>query len=275
MEASELIAGLRGSLDSSAALIARLESDLEAKTSEPRRAVPPALQLAAKKEGVNAELSQLLADAPAEKAAGDAGSASHNMVAILQAQRDRYKEKLAAAEGELMGAQKQVAALTLDKERLQKDNVELYGKIKYLQTFGRTSAKASESAAWDEEFSLGGGAEVISSIRRVASESVEIKYKNIYESKINPFAQFSNLEKQRKLGELSAADRLVLNTVTACVSSPAGRSFILVYIGVMHILVFATLYFVAHRTHHDCPPCSHAAASLANALLSKGAATPS
>lgn len=168
-----------------------------------------------------------------------------------------------------MAAQKQVSSLTLDKERLEKDNVELFGKIKYLQTFGLHRQRREPEAGgdpWDEESVGGGEAEVVQSYRHVA-ESVEIKYRSLYESRMNPFAQFSHLEKQRKVSELTVADRLVLNTVSSIVSSAAGRKGLLAYIALMHVLVFVTLYFTAHRVHHECPPCIHSAATALHNVL--------
>lgn len=91
------------------------------------------------------------------------------------------------------------------------------------------------------------------------SNNAESKYQNLYEAKLNPFAEFSHQEKQRKLQELSVGDRLILSTTMTCVSSHTGRSVMLVYLASMHLLVFFTVYYVAH--HHPealvCPPCHH------------------
>ena len=235
----------------SRALVAKLEADLEALGQADDR-----------KQSSLADLSTLI-DVAAPSVAVSASKAAElaeaskaaSMASILQGQRDRYKARLAQSEEEVRSLQQQLSAARQERERLQKDNVELYAKIRYLQTYGQT--KSNDKFRLDEE--SGGHAEV--SFRHVTSEAVEVKYRGIYESRLSPFEQFSQLEKQRKVAELSAADRLVLNTVTACVASPAGRSAMLAYIAVMHVLVFVTLYFTAHRVHHECPPCIHSAAS--------------
>jgi homeobox protein cut-like len=166
--------------------------------------------------------------------------------------------------------QKQVSALSSDRDRLQKDNLELFGKIRYLQTYGQQGKSRSE-LEWDEEDRGGSNNHNNNemSYRQVNTESVEIKYRSMYETRLNPFAQFSAGELKRKVGELNVADRLLLNTVTACVSSASGRLALLVYVALMHMLVFCTVYFAAHRVHHECPPCFHSAD-----LLRAGAATP-
>lgn len=86
-----------------------------------------------------------------------------------------------------------------------------------------------------------------------SSGTDDSKYKSMYEERLNPFnevsahgddfdavncslmmmlmlmlmmlvlMQFSQMEKQRKLQELSVGDRLVLQTTLTCVSSHAGR----------------------------------------------------
>jgi hypothetical protein len=53
---------------------------------------------------------------------------------------------------------------------------------------------------------------------------VEGRYHQLYEQRMNPFAEFSQHEKQRKLQELSVADRIVLNTTMAIVSHQIGRT---------------------------------------------------
>ena len=65
----------------------------------------------------------------------------------------------------------------------------------------------------------------------------DVRYSQMYEQTTNPFAQFSEYEKNRKLAELSVAERIVLNTMLAIVSNKTGRSFMLFYFGAMHVLV--------------------------------------
>jgi len=83
---------------------------------------------------------------------------------------------------------------------------------------------------------------------------VERRYGALYEQKMNPFAEFSQIEKQRRLQELSVADRIVLNTTLAFVSSHTGRSFLVVYLSLMHLLVFFIIYWQTHQHHHGCDP---------------------
>lgn len=50
------------------------------------------------------------------------------------------------------------------------------------------------------------------------------------------------------------ADRIVLNTTLAIVTNHTGRSVLMVYLGLMHLLVFITIYYSAHSVHYGCDP---------------------
>lgn len=99
--------------------------------------------------------------------------------------------------------------------------------------------------------------------------------------------QFSQHERQRKMRELPVADRIVLNTTMALVSSANGRRcvsealatpssvshvhslfhmlylgvfcscccrFMLIYLGLMHLMVFGIIYYSTHHVHGGCDP---------------------
>ena len=49
------------------------------------------------------------------------------------------------------------------------------------------------------------------------------------------------------------------NTVVALLSSTAGRLFVIAYMAAMHLLVFVSSYYIAHK--HDCPALTPARAA--------------
>ena len=285
-EAEEVvIPGLEVALAKQTLLVGRLEADLE---SFARGGATSGTLAMKKREGGKGRqgddfsvmaLSRALEDnssisisssgVTTSKTTTSAAQESGNMSAILQTQRDRYKEKLAVCEDECVSLRQQLAMAVQEKERLHRDNVELFSKMRYLQTFNSSNnnnngsqqlpsfsvsaSKDGGARSWDEER---GGKDDEGS-NGVYRDSVEIRYRSVYETRLNPFSRFSALEKQRKLSELSVAERLLLSTMSAVVSSPIGRSALLGYLALMHILVFFTLYFMAHKTHLECPPCSH------------------
>lgn len=170
------------------------------------------------------------------------------MVKVLQTQRDRNKDRLAFCETRLLNLQQQLDQEVAAKQQLEQDNVALYRKVKFLQSYHGSGSSSSGGGG-----GIGEG-RLIDDPYRVSEGSVgdiESRYSALYEARLNPFAEFSSLERQRKLRELSVADRIVLNTAVAIVSNATGRTFLLFYLGAMHLLVFGTMYYLAHSVPHS------------------------
>eukprot|EP00607_Mallomonas_marina_P007130 CAMPEP_0182438910 /NCGR_PEP_ID=MMETSP1167-20130531/86099_1 /TAXON_ID=2988 /ORGANISM="Mallomonas Sp, Strain CCMP3275" /LENGTH=775 /DNA_ID=CAMNT_0024632461 /DNA_START=161 /DNA_END=2488 /DNA_ORIENTATION=+ len=342
----ETITSLRTSLSSSSALISKLENDLENGLNQPGLSLSLSRtkreEREREKEGDMGLTELLLTDSPAEKerrrgekekererergsavmsersvksSAASTGpspslssSSSSQMTTILQAQRDRYKDRLAEAEAKVTAMSRQLTALSEEKSSLESDNISLYGKIRYLQSYASSSSSSSfpshitssqsvryppsprqnsrhphshsqtdlENQSLPLSHSYG---EREKDREREKEGEVEGRYRGIYESRMNPFSQFTQTERQRKLSELSVLDRIVLNTTSACVSTHTGRSIVLIYLLCMHLLVFFTLYYTAHFHRSvslscppsalpTCPPASALAQSAVDMLLS-------
>ena len=304
---------LKTSLDASVSLVVRLESDLENHLQSNRGKGEGAS--ATTRHGIvgNMDLSELLGvDMTASTATtttvvksdsvavstslslSNAGQSSNQnqMVNILQAQRDRYKERLSQAESALLSVQQRLSHSETSKAQLEQDNLALYAKIRYLQSVAGTGGPSCSSGSRGygtksmsirssttairpgvgmtiNQFAgiLGGGDEERGPRHRGGHDEeerenddgrgnyeVESRYGALYEQKMNPFAEFSQIEKQRRLQELSVADRIVLNTTMAFVSSHTGRSFLVIYLSLMHMLVFFVIYWNTHHHHHGCDP---------------------
>lgn len=67
-------------------------------------------------------------------------AASNSMVSIIQGQRDRYKQKLTQVEGSLVDTQKQLKVISEAKQQLETDNIALYSKIRYLQSYQQSNS---------------------------------------------------------------------------------------------------------------------------------------
>lgn len=227
-------ASLRTSLDASVTLVKRLEADLELHTSKSLR---PLLRpdLSSRPSDGSFGLTEILESKPSPATGGEGGP--QQLVAILQAQRDRYKERLGQTESSAQSLQQLNDQLAAAKASLEADNLALFAKLRFFQS----SYKSARVGARDEEAGFG-------------RTEVERKYQAVYEKNISPFNEFNQFEKMRKYNELSVADRIVLNTTMAVVSSPTGRNFLLVYLAAMHLLVFLTLYYSASRVHYGCDP---------------------
>lgn len=76
------------------------------------------------------------------------GEGPVDLTKILQAQRDRYRERLRLVEAENEALLRDAARAKAAMEGLQRDNVQLYEKIRFLQTcYSKTNAPQLSSSA--------------------------------------------------------------------------------------------------------------------------------
>ena len=81
--------------------------------------------------GVGRATSGTLKKPPAD---GGNGESVSSVVGMLQAQRDRYKERLAQVEHELQSQRHSIQHISNEKAQLESDNLNLYQKIRFLQS---------------------------------------------------------------------------------------------------------------------------------------------
>lgn len=247
-EGEATIRTLQASLESCQALVSRLEVDLEDGLGLGKGGGSK-LSVGSKNRKDDMGLTELLLDDEEPVAASK--PQSNSMLKILQGQRDRYKDKLSQSEAAVGLLQRELQEAVAAKEKLESDNLALFTKMRYVHSYAsQGGGRTGSSLNWSPYSSLeqGGGSDS-------GPSDVEARYRALYETRLNPFSQFSQHEKQRKIQELSVADRLMLTTATAAVSTTIGRRFVLVYLLGLHLLVFFTLYYTAHynRSSADCP----------------------
>jgi len=168
--------------------------------------------------------------APAPATGGD------SMLKIVQAQRDRFRQRIQELEKDKQQLLTELLSEKSASEQLQKDNLALYEKIRFLQSY-RTKNARQNAAVSPRQMEEG-----------LKDAPLDSKYQQSYEQGLNPFQQFSQAERQRKYGELSFAEKITLTTTRTLLSSKIGRSFLFFYVLAMHLLVFITLYHWAHTS---------------------------
>ena len=141
-----------------------------------------------------------------------------------------------------MSLQNKLSILETEKSKMSEENISLYSKIRYFRDF---TDVASPAKSYDR----------VKGHHDDDEDDIEAKYKRIYEKKMNPFNEFSEREKKRKFNELTVADKIVYNTALNVISTAAGRSLLVLYLGSIHLLVFVILYYVSHHTGYvSCDP---------------------
>ncbi|XP_067166000.1 protein CASP isoform X5 [Apteryx mantelli] len=150
-----------------------------------------------------------------------------SLLSIISSQRERFRARNQELEGENRMMQHTVHALQSELDNLRADNIKLYEKIKFLQSYpGR-----------------GGG-----------RDDTELRYSSQYEERLDPFSSFSRKERQRKYLSLSPWDKATLSMGRLILSNKMARTVAFFYTLFLHCLVFLVLYKTAwsESVGRDC-----------------------
>ncbi|XP_029303057.1 cut-like homeobox 1b [Cottoperca gobio] len=141
-----------------------------------------------------------------------------SLLSIISSQRERFRSRNQELEAENRSVQQTMQALQNELDSLRADNIKLYEKIKFLQSYpGRA-----------------GG-----------SDDTVMRYSSQYEDKLDPFASFSRKERQRRYLSLSPWDKATLSLGRVILSNKIARTVAFFYTLFLHCLVFLVLYKTA------------------------------
>ncbi|XP_075956170.1 cut-like homeobox 1b isoform X5 [Anarhichas minor] len=141
-----------------------------------------------------------------------------SLLSIISSQRERFRSRNQELEAENRSMQQTMQALQNELDSLRADNIKLYEKIKFLQSYpGRA-----------------GG-----------SDDTDMRYSSQYEERLDPFASFSKKERQRRYLSLSPWDKATLSLGRVILSNKVARTVAFFYTLFLHCLVFLVLYKTA------------------------------
>ncbi|KAL6063317.1 hypothetical protein QOT17_011633 [Balamuthia mandrillaris] len=163
-----------------------------------------------------------------------------SMVRVVCSQRDRFKARAQELEAECKELQDKFSQVQDQLSSLHNDNVKLYEKIRYLQSYNHLRRDRVRQA----DVESGSNSE----------DPFESKYKKAYEENIDPFVLFNKKEKQERYKGLNAAERMTLRTGQFFLANKYSRTFIFFYSVFLHFLVFLTLYKLASTSAVASPP---------------------
>ncbi|XP_029468466.1 protein CASP isoform X8 [Rhinatrema bivittatum] len=150
-----------------------------------------------------------------------------SLLSIISSQRERFRARNQELEVENRMMHHTMQALQSELDNLRADNIKLYEKIKFLQSYpGR------------------GG----------SSDDTELRYSSQYEERLDPFSSFSKKERQRKYLSLSPWDKATLSMGRLVLSNKMARTIAFFYTLFLHCLVFLVLYKAAwsESVGRDC-----------------------
>ncbi|KAG6008802.1 hypothetical protein E4U21_003831 [Claviceps maximensis] len=197
--------------------------------------------------------------APGEREPMGGGS---GILPMVTAQRDRFKKKNTELENELTETYRTVQQLRQEVAALQKDNLNLYEKTRYVSTYNRGGATATSSSAYSSNPNP-----AAVSIGESGSPGIAMdRYRKAYESNISPFAAFRGRESARAYHRMSLPERVVYSITRMVLASRASRNLFAAYCVALHVLVFFSLYWLG-STDVD-----RHAASLGSSMAAAGGA---
>ena len=138
--------------------------------------------------------------------------------------------------GSLVSVKEKLVQMESEKKRLTHDNSSLYEKIRYLQNYSQSSKPSQRYSGHIE--SIESGKHMMWTISCVHYSPVSkislnvstvhagnhnnqmqqsmdlssLEYSNVYEQKMSPVAMFSQLERQKKLKDLTVIERILLSS---------------------------------------------------------------
>ena len=160
---------------------------------------------------------------------------SQSLLNIVSSQRERFRLRIQELEMEAISYKQQLHILQGEIEGLRGDNVKLYEKIRFLQSYNSNDRKFIKSSISGSAFAGSNNDEVILN-----------RYTNEYEQKLDPFSKFTKTEKQSRIQNLKIHDKFTLSLGRFILSSKTARFIFFLYFLVIHLLIFLSSYKIAH-----------------------------
>ena len=240
-------------LERSQNLNTQLENDLANLQAEGQNAFPSGASVAgtytryapsiapARRGGRTSPTSSIISGFDPRTTSGEPVGGGSGILPMITAQRDRFKKRNSQLETELSESHRTVSQLRQEIAALQKDNLQLYEKTRYVSTYNRGGPSASSSSA---AYSSNPNPSTVS-IGGTGNPGIEMdRYRKAYESNISPFAAFRGRESARAYKRMSLPERVVYTVTRMVLASRTSRNLFAAYCVALHLLVFFSLYWL-------------------------------
>ncbi|KAF7361668.1 Golgi membrane protein [Mycena venus] len=161
-----------------------------------------------------------------------ASSADTTILPIVTSQRDRFRQRNAELEEELRKQFQIISELRTEIKNLQSDNLKLYEKVRYMQSYREEAGSRPVTSQLDPLPTPSGSS-------RPDDMS---KYRTRYEEAMNPFEAFRGREANLAYQKLNHIERGVLVLTKGILGNRRTRAFFIFYALALHLLVMYTTY---------------------------------
>jgi homeobox protein cut-like len=167
--------------------------------------------------------------------AGEAMGGGSGILPMVTAQRDRFKKRNSELEAELQKSYQNVSALRSEIGALQKDNLDLYEKTRYVSSYNAHSRPAATSAS---AFSSNPNPSTVN----IGGNDASDRYQAKYESNLSPFAAFRGRESARAMKRMHLFERMILRVTKFVLQTRISRNMFAGYLIALHFMVFFLLF---------------------------------
>jgi homeobox protein cut-like len=169
------------------------------------------------------------------------GGGGSGILPMITAQRDRFKQRNLQLEEELSKTYNTVSALRQEIASLQKDNLNLYEKTRYVSSYNRGAPATTSSSS---AYSASPNPTSIQASSNTPSGLSLDRYRSAYEANISPFAAFRGREAARAFKRMSLPERIVFSITRMVLANRMSRNIFAVYCLALHLLVLGMLYWM-------------------------------
>lgn len=173
--------------------------------------------------------------------AGEPIGGGSGILPMIQAQRDRFKKKNSELEEELSKVYDTIKSLRQEIASLQRDNLSLYEKTRYVSAYSRGHGASSSVSAYGNKSNT---TSVHLSPDTPSGLSLD-RYQSAYEAQISPFAAFRGRESARAYKRMSLPERIIFSLTRIILANRTSRNLFSGYCFALHILLFVMLYMMS------------------------------
>jgi homeobox protein cut-like len=178
-------------------------------------------------------LSSLRAGGSGEPLGGGSG-----ILPMVTAQRDRFKKRNTELEAELQKTYQNVSSLRSEVAALQKDNLDLYEKTRYVSSYNRNPTTTTSATT----YASSPNPNTIHISDSTSSGLTMDRYRSAYESNISPFAAFKGRETARAFRRMHVLERMVFRVTKLVLHTRTSRNLFATYLFGLHFLLFWVLW---------------------------------
>jgi len=200
---------------------------------------------------------------------GEPVGGGSGILPMITAQRDRFKKRNTQLENELSETHRTVSSLRQEIASLQKDNLNLYEKTRYVSTYNRAGPTSSSASS----YATNPNPSTIQMSNSTSSGLALDRYRSAYESNISPFAAFRGRESARAYKRMSLPERIVFSITRMVLATRTSRNLFAGYCVALHLLVFIAVYYLGtvEVEQHASNLSQAAVAAAAGPLTNAGA----